>query len=118
MHTSGNTAQSPGGHALVAVLRNDPSVWWSWTETARRVIRLHAQGDAFNRGALSGRDAAVADLADRLRWSYARDGVCQERREWRDAAEELMNAVGGARGALKRSIRELLPRIGRRAAQD
>jgi hypothetical protein len=29
-----------------------------------------------------------------------------------------MAAVGGARGALKRSIRELLPRMHRRAAQD
>lgn len=111
MHATGNTIRNVGGAALVAVLRDDPSVWWSWTETTRRVLRLHAHGDAFGRGTRTGRDAAVDDLADRLRWSYACAGVCRERREWRAAAEELLRVVGGARWSIGRSVGGVMERM-------
>lgn len=82
-----------GGSALVAQLRDDPRVWWSWTETAKRVRRLYVELRATIKDMGSGPDAAVEDLADRLRWSFGGEGLCRERADWRAAAAELLAAA-------------------------
>ncbi len=109
------TRVPPRPTAFVGALRDDPSAWWAWSETARRVLRLHAHGDAFGRGTMTGRQAAVEDLADRLRWSFAgRDGA--RAAEWCETAEELLRAVGGARWVLGRAAARTLGRLRARVA--
>ena len=90
MDSTGNGQMNMGGSALVASLRNDPSVWWSWTETAKRVNRLYVELKATIKDMGSGPEAAVEDLADRLSWSFGGAGLCHERHEWRAAARELL----------------------------
>lgn len=93
MNGTGGGLTRAGGHGLVAVLRDDPAVWWSWTETARRVWRLYDELRATLKDLSTPRERAIEDLADRLSWSFGGLGHCEIREDWRDAAEELLGAL-------------------------